>query len=386
MKRIYQYLPFLLLFSVFACTEEVPNPALPDLSGIPEETIKPFAVLSPSSGLSLNIKRGEQTLAIDWADAPGATTYEWVADEMDGDFSSPLLVIPSANTGKASNLTLTYTQIYEKLGEAGVDDGEKVDLKWSVRAKTGNSTRLATSPRLITFQRGGVTFTVYVPANTPSDYDVYLAGEFGFFTGSNWQQPGSNASLKLNKNSDGTYSIILPVPVNQSFNYKYFIAPSGASTWNHGERRPNANGSGSTGDGTDRSFTFTGTNDNVIQTVSFWEGYDYEYLLFKLTAPANTPVNRDVFIAGELDKVGGAPGAWQQPGTNARLKMTRSSNTEFFIVFPKPTANFDMQYKYFVSSTAAPTWDNGENGGNRNLSFTGTNTVVADQVASWSGI
>jgi hypothetical protein len=335
--------------------------------------------------LSLNIKEGEQEVSIQWTEADGASTYEWIADEADGDFSSPLLVIPSDNEGTDPSLTLTYTQIFDALGEAGVSEGQKVNLKWSVRAKSGSNTRLATTPRLINFQRGGVSFTVYVPENTPSDYDVYLAGSFGFLTGSDWQQPGTNPSLKLTKNSDGTYSIILGIPVNQSFEYKYFIAPSGGSSWGNGERKPNGDGTGTDGL-PNRTFTYDGTSDEIFQVVNSWEGFDYPYIAFKLQAPENTPLDKDIFIAGQLSNLGVAPGDWQQPGTNPRLKLTKDgSGQNYFIMFPRPENGTALNYKYFLSSTSSPVWDNGENGGDRNYSFNGTNPIANDVVASWSG-
>lgn len=374
-----------LLFA-FACSEDVPNPALPDINSIPEEPIKAFSLISPSSGASLNIKPGDQIVEIRWSAAEDADTYEWIADERDGDFSEPLLVIPSNNEGISTTLTLTYTQIYDALGDAGVAEGERANLKWTVRAKSGNVSRLATSPRYLDLQRGGVRFTVFVPENTPDNFDVYLAGQFGFLTGADWQQPGTNPNLKLTKNADGSHSIILGIPENQSFNFKFFIVQNGGpGSWSNGEQQPNGAGDGSEGM-PDRSFTYTGVGDEFYFNVSFWEGFLYPYVVFRLEAPANTPTDRDVFVAGQWDALGVAPGAWQQPGTNPRLKMTRVNAQEYYFVVPEPANGTSVFYKYFISSTTAPTWDNGENGGDRNFVYDGTNNVVEDVVGSWGGI
>jgi hypothetical protein len=373
---------FVTAVIVGACTKDVPNPALPDVKKFPIDAVKGFSLVSPSSGLSLNIKPGGQVLAFDWEDATGASTYEWVADITTGDFSNPLIVIASDNSGVDSNLSLTYTQIFDALGTAGVADGQKIDLKWSARAKSGSEVKLASSARNITFQRGGVTFMAYVPANTPAGYDVYLAGSFGFLTGADWQQPGTNPNLKLSKNSDGTYSIILGIPSGQSMQYKFFIAPTGGSSWGGGERDPDGTGTTTNGAG-NRSFTYDGTNDLNIQRVSFWEGYDYPYVAFNLTAPVNTPADKDVFVAGEWDKVGAAPGSWQQPGTNANLKMTHTGGQNYYFVVPKPAVSTSFQYKYFIATTTSPDWGHGENGNNRTFTYSGSNNSISDVVASW---
>jgi len=385
MKNSFNVFLLFLLFVAASCTKELPNPALPDVASIPTDPIKTFGLVSPSSGLSLNIKKGTQEVALSWTASEGAALYDWVADRLTGNFSTPLLVIPANNAGKNTNLTLTYTQLYDALTAAGVADGAKIDLKWSVRAKSGSAVKLAATPRNISFQKGGVTFTVYAPSNTPTDYDVYLAGEFGFLPGaSNWQQPGTNSSLKMNKNSDGSYSLILGIPNAQAFDYKYFIAPKGSASWNNGERAPNSNGIGTQG-AANRKFTYNGTNDAVSQVVSFWEGFDFSYVVFNLTAPANTPADRNVFVAGEFSNLG-APENWQQPGTNPKLQMTQGSGQNYFIVFPQPASGTSLGYKYFVSSVFAPTWGNGSDGGNKSFTFGGTNNGQSDTVTAWDGI
>ncbi len=383
----------ILLFSALvfgACTKEVPNPLLPDVSTFPVDAIKSFSLISPSTGSNVTVYKSDIIVSIDWSDSEGATMYEWVADLQTGDFSTPKLVVPADNNGKDSKLTLTYTQLDDALAAAGVKLDESVDYKWSVRAKTGSTIKLATTPRNITLKREGpvdVTFSVAVPANTPASYEVYFAGEFGFITGDNWQEPGSTQSqkLKFTKNANGTYSLTLSLFRGKSFEYKYFIAPAGGTSWGNGERFPNSNGVGTNGP-PNRKFTFSGSNRNVNHAVSFWEGYDYDYVMYDLTAPANTPADRYVFVAGQFNKIGAAPSEWQQPGTNPTLVMTNSSGQKYFIVFPKPASNVSLEYKYFVSSTSSPTWDNGSEGSNKVFNFTGSNLVQSDVVNSWSNL
>jgi hypothetical protein len=385
MKSSFYFFLLSIIMIVASCTEEVPNPALPDVNSIPTDPIKSFGLVSPASGTNLTVFQSNQEVVIDWEDSPEATTYEWVADLPAGNFANPTLVIPADNDGKISKLTLTYTQIDAALATVGVNVGQSVDYKWSVRAKSGSNVRLASTPRNITFKRGGVTFTISVPVNTPENYDVYLAGEFGFLTGSNWQQPGTNQALKFTKNASGTYSIILGIPTGQTFEYKYFIAPTGGSSWGNGERVPNSNGIGTNG-APNRRFTYNGTNNAINEVVSFWEGYDFPYVVFNLVAPANTPTDRGVFVAGQLNRLGVAPSEWQQPGTNPSLQMTKGSGQNYFIVFPQPATGTSLEYKYFVSSISSPTWNNGSNGSNKSFTFNGSNNSQSDTVSSWDGI
>lgn len=375
----------LLCVLLWACTEDAPNPALPDVANIPEVPIKVFSVSTPETGTSLSIKPSSATVLFEWSAAQDAQTYEWLLDNVDGDFSAPLITVPSGNEGTDLQLSLTYTELFHLLGDAGVEEGATLKAKWTVRAKSGANVRLAQSAKGITIQRGGVTFTIHVPENTPSDYDVYLAGEFSFLQGaSNWQQPGTNSKLKMTKDSNGTYSIVLGVPNGTTFAYKYFIVPTGTSTWSNGERYPNADGMGTMA-APDRSFTYNGTNDNKVEVVSFWEGFDYPYFVYNLTAPENTPVDKDVFIAGEMTKFGLAAN-WQRPGSNSRLTMTRKSNTEFFIVFPLP-APTTIKYKYAVSVLSANgSWDNEQiPSGDRTFVYDGDNPFANDIVTQWKG-
>jgi hypothetical protein len=385
-KSIYFYLLSFLVIAM-SCTKDFPNPALPDVKSIPTDPIKSFGLVSPASGIAVTVFTSSQTVVIDWDDSPDATTYEWVADLPTGTFATPKLVIPADNSGKLSKLTLTYTQIDALLATAGIAVGGSVDYKWSVRAKSGTNVRLASTPRNITFKRGGVTFTINVPANTPAGFDVYFAGAFGFLTGTDWQTPGSNQALKFTKNSNGTYSIILGIPPGQTFEYKYFIAPVGGQSFSYGEREPNANGVGTKGL-SNRKFTYTGTNNDNYQVVSFWEGYDYPYISFNLTAPANTPTDRGVFVAGQFNRLGVAPSEWQKPGENPSLQMTKSTPTglDYFIVFPQPASGTSVTFKYFVASVNAPTWGNGSNNGDQTFTFNGSNNSRSDTVTSWEGI
>jgi hypothetical protein len=401
MKHIHTYFHsalrgFLVAALLVSCKDDAPDPALPDVSGLGDPNpITTFQVTGPSNGLSLSIKPAATPVVIEWQETSDATgkdvRYEWLADEADGDFSDPLLVFPSDNEGRDTKLTVTYTQLYDALGEAGVAAGAVVNLKWTVRATAGGEKRLATTPRSLTIRRGGFTFIVHVPANTPTDADVYLAGTFGVLgTGfGDWQEPGSNAGLKLTRDDDRTFSITLGLEPGMNLEYKYFLGAG----WNGGEEKPNGDGTGTEG-ASNRRLT-VGETDTYHEVVGLWQGRAYPYLAFRVTVPENTPADQDVYIAGEIANIGGAPGNWQQPGTNPALKLTPYGDGTYFIVFPAPANGTSLGYKYFLATAAAPNWGAGEqahNGpnncsgrDNRSFTFDGTTHVVNEEVAVWEG-
>jgi hypothetical protein len=176
--------------------------------------------------------------------------------------------------------------------------------------------------------------------------------------------------------------------------YKYFLATAAAPNWGAGEQKPNAAGTGAEG-APDRTLTVDGTFDNYTEVVSMWEGYSFPYVAFRTTVPANTPADRDVFIAGELANIGGASGNWQQPGSNGRLKLSKYGDGSYFIVFPKPADGASLNYKYFLATTNAPDWGHGEqqrNGpndcsgrGDRVFTEDGTVNIVNTDVQTWEG-
>ena len=109
-----------------------------------------FVLLTPEDGTQLQLMSGEPEteVSITW-ETPAATadvTYTWHADSVGGDFSDPLLSIPSDNGGSETTLTLDYQTIDTALNGLGVDVGETADLIWTVTAETENSTRFANEP------------------------------------------------------------------------------------------------------------------------------------------------------------------------------------------------------------------------------------------------
>jgi hypothetical protein len=81
-------------------------------------------------------------------------TFTWHADLPEGDFSEPLLSIPSDNNGTANTLTLSYGAIDAALEGLGIENGASVNVIWTVTAEfIEDEVRFATSPFALTITR-----------------------------------------------------------------------------------------------------------------------------------------------------------------------------------------------------------------------------------------
>jgi len=100
----------------------------------------PFDLVGPVDGTILSISgNSAQSLNISWQNADyqgktGTLNYEWLLDIPTGNFANPLTSAMSDNSGKATNLTLPYNSIYSLLNANGLNLGDEIDLKWTVKA------------------------------------------------------------------------------------------------------------------------------------------------------------------------------------------------------------------------------------------------------------
>jgi hypothetical protein len=105
-----------------------------------------FALTSPEDGFALELTGDVSTeVEISWEtpDAPDSTTYMWHADSVGGDFSDPLVSIPSDDEGSATTLTLTYQEVDDVVADLGVESGNSIDLIWTVTAQAGETVKFA---------------------------------------------------------------------------------------------------------------------------------------------------------------------------------------------------------------------------------------------------
>lgn len=121
-----------------------------DVELIGDGQIGAFALLSPEDGFELELMSGdpETEVVISWEEplSNDTVTYTWHADNVDGDFSEPLLSIPSDESGTETTLTLNFQTIDTALSGLGVEEGETAELIWTVTAETDGSVRFANEP------------------------------------------------------------------------------------------------------------------------------------------------------------------------------------------------------------------------------------------------
>ncbi len=127
-------------------------------------SLSPFTLIAPANNTAYTVS-GSPTSSINatWnasvASNNGAVTYEFLIDNIAGNFVTPpsVVILPSNNGGTATVITLTYAQINTLLTNAGAQIGVAVPMKWTVRATSGNTNLLATTPFNITLTRGVFT-------------------------------------------------------------------------------------------------------------------------------------------------------------------------------------------------------------------------------------
>lgn len=127
-------------------------------------------LVSPPNNTSLAVACGNSTpISITWTSSGvSGTTYSWVASPT-GNFASPLVTIPSNNSGADTVLTLTSGAIDALLSSLSIGVGDSVVLQWSVRAVAGANSYVAPS-RTITLRRSSIgitlpSYTLLGPAN-----------------------------------------------------------------------------------------------------------------------------------------------------------------------------------------------------------------------------
>ncbi|MES2381052.1 MAG: T9SS type A sorting domain-containing protein [Bacteroidota bacterium] len=102
-----------------------------------------FKLLSPANNTTIPIQGDtNQTVFISWTKSINSpllatATYTWVLDSTGGNFTNPILSIPSTTAGADTSLTLTYGQIRALLVSLGVQKGQTKSFIWKVNAASG---------------------------------------------------------------------------------------------------------------------------------------------------------------------------------------------------------------------------------------------------------
>jgi hypothetical protein len=121
-----------------------------------EATVDAFSLIGPADGTVLDLTGDGTTEAtISWEEATSNTdvSYYWHVDAQDGDFSDPLVSIPSDNMGSATTLTLPFSAIDATLASLGVGVGESITVDWTVTAIGGDVVQFADEVFEITLTR-----------------------------------------------------------------------------------------------------------------------------------------------------------------------------------------------------------------------------------------
>jgi hypothetical protein len=221
-----------------------------------------------------------------------------------------------------------------------------------------------------------VTFNVTVPAGTPSDAVVTIAGSLSQLDGGypDWN-PGAVALTKV---GDNAWTITFTGPETTTVEYKYTLGSwdfveKGADCEEFGNRKIILNY------GTDGIQT-------VYDTVSNWRNIspcdDMAHVTFNVTVPNGTPSDATVYIAGNLSALGGGLPDWN-PGAVA---LTKVGDYKWTITLDGPAAT-NLEYRYTLG-----TWDFVEKGAsceeisNRQLLLTAGSQTVSDSVSNWRNI
>ncbi len=206
-----------------------------------------------------------------------------------------------------------------------------------------------------------VKFQVTVPAETPSDASIYIAG-----TMTNW----ATSPEKMTKVSNTLYEKELTLNIDEEYSYKYTLG----LPWDGVEQQP---------DGSDlldnRKLTVLADLSLVENTVYRWKGLEPTsppttvLIKFQVTVPADTPADSGVYLAGTMTN-------WE----NNPVKLNKVSDT---LYEKELTLNVGQayHYKYSLGLPWAGVELKADGGNVDNRLYTVTvAATVEDTVAKWT--
>jgi hypothetical protein len=128
-------------------------------------SLQPFTLNSPANNATLVVAGSAQSqININWRKSATGATYQWRAFLPGGSVNSPILTLPSNNSGADTVLTVTVGQVDAILASLGVNIGDTATIQWSVRAKLGTDSLFATTPYTLNLVRNGVASLQVVAA------------------------------------------------------------------------------------------------------------------------------------------------------------------------------------------------------------------------------
>ncbi|TNE79304.1 MAG: T9SS type A sorting domain-containing protein [Bacteroidetes bacterium] len=166
------------------------------ITDILQDSLGAFDLVSPANNTTIQVQGDPaQEATISWTTAEAKLgvnppMYSFMLDLPTGDFSNPLLSLPSDNSGMDTTLTISYKALADAFG-ANLTPGNSLSLLWTVKATSNDNMEMAASSYLITFERG-ILNTVVSMTPVLNLYPNPAKGSF---------------SLDLNENG-GTVSLI----------------------------------------------------------------------------------------------------------------------------------------------------------------------------------
>lgn len=143
---------------------------------ITTDTLSAFGLLTPANNSTLNIPlSGTGTIGITWGSSVSVSgnpvTYEWMVAPAGGNFNSPLITLPSNNSGSDTALSLTFAQLNSLMNATGALPGQTYSAIWTVKATSGTLSRFSSNIFNVNIFRINDTLTVFsliAPANNAS--------------------------------------------------------------------------------------------------------------------------------------------------------------------------------------------------------------------------
>lgn len=155
-----------------------------------------FSLLSPPNQFSATIEgSGTNEIDITWTSSAANATYEWLLDASGNNFSNPLISVLSNNNGADTILTLDFATVDALLADAGLNQGDTVDLIWTVRAFAANDSIEALQTFDLQLIRGGVlnSFDLLSP---PSGTAATIVGNPNNEVAISWSSSNATATYK----------------------------------------------------------------------------------------------------------------------------------------------------------------------------------------------
>ncbi len=156
-----------------------------------------FNLQSPADNTSLTVEgNASTTITIDWTAQTtlvGNVTYTWHLDLPTGNFTSPIVSLPSNNMGMDSDLTLSLGDINGVLDGAGVTLGQTAVLKWTVTASDGQTTIVSPDTFNINLTRG-VTLEAFDLLTPADNFSATIEGDGSSEIDITWNSAGTGAT------------------------------------------------------------------------------------------------------------------------------------------------------------------------------------------------